>query len=82
MAETLELPRDLQVLDRADCCVVGGGWAGVSAALRAAEAGLETVLVEERGALGWETPHGLDLFLEPASGPDLVVSRTRPRSGL
>src|SRR5688572_22251644 len=36
---------------RADLCIVGGGLTGLSAALHAARAGLDTVLLE-RGALG------------------------------
>lgn len=63
MSEVLNLSGPLDVLDRAELCVAGGGLSGVAAALAAVEAGLETVLLEERGALGWEISHGLELYL-------------------
>jgi len=66
---TLDLPRKLDVLDRAELCIVGGGLAGVCAALHAAENGIDTVLVEQRGALGWEISHGLEIFLSGAELP-------------
>jgi len=65
----MDLPRKLDLLDRAELCIIGGGLAGVSAALHAAENGVDTVLVEQRGALGWEVPHGLEIFLSGASLP-------------
>ena len=37
-----------------DVLVVGGGMAGVTAALTAARAGASVILVEQRGCLGWE----------------------------
>lgn len=37
---------------RADVCVVGGGYAGLTAALRLAQAGMDVVLLEAR-AVGW-----------------------------
>lgn len=46
-----ELPREV------DLVVVGGGPGGYAAAFRAADLGLETVLVEARGALGGECLH-------------------------
>ncbi|MCK6472923.1 MAG: FAD-dependent oxidoreductase [Planctomycetes bacterium] len=58
-----QTPATLDLLDEADVLVAGGGLAGVCAALSCAEAGLRVALAEERGALGWEIPHGLDLFL-------------------
>jgi len=67
MSEVLNLPSTLDVLDRGEVCVVGGGLAGVAAALTAAETGAETLLIEERGALGWEISHGLDFFLSPGT---------------
>lgn len=63
MEPEIQLPQMLDVLDQADVCVAGGGVAGLAAALTAAANGLETVLLEERSALGWEIPHGLDLYL-------------------
>jgi dihydrolipoamide dehydrogenase len=46
-----ELPRE------ADLVVLGGGPGGYAAAFRAADLGLDTVLVESRGALGGECLH-------------------------
>ena len=46
-----ELPRE------ADLVVLGGGPGGYAAAFRAADLGLDTVLVEARGALGGECCH-------------------------
>ncbi len=46
-----ELPRDV------DLVVIGGGPGGYAAAFRAADLGVETVLVEARGALGGECLH-------------------------
>jgi len=65
----IDFPSRLQVLDAAEVCVVGGGIAGVVAALCCAAAGVETVLVEERGALGWEVSHGLQIFLSGGTLP-------------
>jgi hypothetical protein len=69
MKPEIRLPQTVDVLDRAEVCVTGGGIAGMAAALSAAEAGVETVLLEERGALGWEVSHGLDLFLSASTKP-------------
>ncbi len=46
-----DLPHDV------DLVVIGGGPGGYAAAFRAADLGLETVLVESRGALGGECLH-------------------------
>ncbi len=46
-----DLPRDVDVV------VIGGGPGGYAAAFRAADLGLETVLVEARGLLGGECLH-------------------------
>ncbi len=64
MADSVSLTSQLSLLDKAELCVIGGGLAGVAAALTASDAGLDTILIEERGALGWEVSHGLELFLE------------------
>ncbi len=48
-AATAEAPGPFPVLkgeQRADVCVIGGGYTGLSAALHAAEAGLSVILVE------------------------------------
>ena len=39
-------------LDQYDVVIIGGGLAGASAALRASDAGLRTILIEARGRLG------------------------------
>lgn len=66
---SLNLPRKYDVLDRGELCIIGGGLAGVCAALHAAENGIDTVLLEQRGALGWEISHGLEIFLSGAKVP-------------
>jgi glycine/D-amino acid oxidase-like deaminating enzyme len=63
------LPNKLDLLDKCDVCVAGGGLSGVAAAMRCAEAGLDTIQVEQRGALGWEISHGLDIFLSGSAVP-------------
>ncbi len=47
-----ETPRDVQVIYEADVVVVGGGPAGIGAAISAARGGAKTVLVERYGHLG------------------------------
>lgn len=70
-----QTPATLDLLDEADVLVAGGGLAGVCAALCCAEAGLRVALAEERGALGWEIPHGLDLFLAEKETVPLTLQR-------
>jgi flavin-dependent dehydrogenase len=67
-----EPARNTSVLSRVDVLVVGGGPAGVSAAVAAARAGAKTMLVEQHGALGgmWTmglvtTLAGYNLWLRP-----------------
>jgi 2-polyprenyl-6-methoxyphenol hydroxylase-like FAD-dependent oxidoreductase len=69
MTDTIKLPAELDLLDVCDVCVVGGGLAGVAAALAVSAGGLDTVLVEERGALAWEISHGLELFFDSRTLP-------------
>lgn len=53
MAQKITLPSvDVPVSDQADVAVIGGGSAGMAAAVTAARLGLRTVLVEECGFLG------------------------------
>jgi hypothetical protein len=53
VAQTITLPSfEVPVSDRADVAVIGGGSAGMAAAVTAARLGLRTVLVEECGFLG------------------------------
>ena len=44
-----------------DVAVVGGGWAGLQAALAAAEAGVEVLLIDEQTELGGHLRHDPDL---------------------
>ena len=48
------------VVEDADVVVVGGGSAGMAAAVTAARAGLRTVLIEESPALGGMSTGGAD----------------------
>src|SRR5262249_58563336 len=54
-----EEARDLPLAHRADVVVVGGGVAGVSAAIASARSGADTLLVERYGALGGNLTIGL-----------------------
>ena len=47
-----ENPRDLPVLTECDVCVVGGGPAGLAAAIGARRAGADVVLLERFGCFG------------------------------
>ena len=58
---------------RADVCVVGGGSAGVGAAIAAARAGADVVLVEKLGRLGGTSTNAYVNNWEP--GPDCPVAR-------
>ena len=58
-----EPARDTPVLARTDVLVVGGGPAGVSAAIAAARAGAEVTLVERYGSLGGLATGGLIVLL-------------------
>ncbi|HKF68487.1 MAG TPA: FAD-dependent oxidoreductase [Vicinamibacterales bacterium] len=54
-----EESREIPIRHRADVVVVGGGVAGVSAAIAAARAGADTLLIERYGALGGNLTIGL-----------------------
>jgi hypothetical protein len=58
-----EPARDTPVLAETEVLVVGGGSAGVAAAVAAARAGAETMLVERHGALGGLATGGLIALL-------------------
>ena len=51
-SRVLEPAREIPVLDRCDVLVVGGGPAGLSAALSAKRAGADTILMERYGCFG------------------------------
>jgi glycine/D-amino acid oxidase-like deaminating enzyme len=59
----LEPARETPVFERSDVLVVGGGAAGVSAAVAAARAGADVVLVERYGSLGGLATGGLIVLL-------------------
>jgi len=59
----VEPARSLPVRHEAEVLVVGGGSAGVAAAVAAARAGADTLLVEATGALGGLATDGLILLL-------------------
>jgi hypothetical protein len=64
MAETVREPeRELTVIDRADVVVLGGGPAGVAAAVAAGRAGADVLLVERYGCLGGLATGGLVILL-------------------
>lgn len=48
----LEKAQELEVLEKADVCVVGGGTTGVMAAIRAARLGAKVAIVETQGNFG------------------------------
>ena len=58
-----EPARDVEVIDQVDVLVVGGGPAGVCAAVAAARAGASTFLVENHGFLGGMWTAGMVLTL-------------------
>ena len=64
----LEPARKVEVYREAEVLVVGGGPAGVSAAVAAARNGAETVLVERYGHLGGMATGGLVILIPHLSG--------------
>ena len=65
MAETLRQQREVPVTAHCDVAVIGGGPAGVAAAVSAARAGMRTVLIERLGVLGGTAAVG---YVNPISG--------------
>jgi len=70
-----EAARSVAVIDEAEVVVVGGGPAGVSAAVSAARAGADVLLVERYGHLGGLATGGLVILLDCYSDGDEVVVR-------
>jgi len=60
--------REISIINDAEIVVVGGGPAGVAAALAAARNGADTVLVERYGQLGGMATGGLVICIMPMSG--------------
>src|SRR5258708_19425373 len=75
MAKQVRLKeRDAQIVAEADVVVVGGGAAGLAAAVSAARAGARTALIERYGFLGGMATAGMvstvcGLYLTPAAAP-------------
>ena len=64
-----------------DVVVVGGGTAGVSAAVGAAKTGAKTLLIERNAYLGGEATHsGVSAFLNrsSASNPSFATTSSKP----
>ncbi len=58
------------VIHEADFCVVGGGMAGLCAALAAARHGAKTVLIQDRGVLGGNASSEVRMWICGAHGQD------------
>ena len=60
--------KELKIIAHADVLVIGGGFGGICAALSAANAGMQTVLVEKNAVLGGQAAEidtwGLDGFVD------------------
>jgi hypothetical protein len=75
-----EAPRRLPVWAEVDLCIIGGGAAGIGAAVGAARAGVKKILVVERyGFCGGATVAGMSgsicgLFASGTGKPDFVTS--------
>ena len=65
-----EQARELSVIRAADVVVVGGGPAGIGAAVAAARTGADTVLIERYGHLGGMATGGLVILIPHMSGDD------------
>ena len=59
MKQIMEPAREIPVADEADVLVLGGGPAGVSAAICAAREGMKTLLIEQSGDVGGVATTGL-----------------------
>jgi hypothetical protein len=62
--------RDIPVLTHTGCCVVGGGTAGVAAAIAAGRQGMDTWIIERGIALGGMQTQGLVEPCMPTFAPD------------
>ncbi len=55
----LNLTREIEIREKADVLVAGGGLGGIAAALASARAGAETILIERNGFLGGVATAGM-----------------------
>src|SRR5215470_585253 len=86
-----EESREIPIRHRADVVVVGGGVAGVSAAIASARTGADTLLVERYGALGGNLTIGLleaSMSFHDRQGrqiiagiPDEIIDRLKAAGG-
>src|SRR5499427_8779784 len=86
-----EQARDIPITHRADVIVVGGGVAGVVAAIASARAGVDTLLIERYGALGGNLTIGLleaSMSFHARDGrqliggiPDEIIARLKAAGG-
>lgn len=86
-----EEARDIPIAHRADVVVVGGGVAGVSAAIASARTGADTLLIERYGALGGNLTIGLleaSMSFHDRQGkqliggiPDEIIQRLKAAGG-
>lgn len=86
-----EEAREIPIVHRAEVVVVGGGVAGVSAAIAAARTGADTLLVERYGALGGNLTIGLleaSMSFHDRKGkqviggiPDEIIQRLKAAGG-
>jgi FAD dependent oxidoreductase len=86
-----EEARDIPIAHRADVIVVGGGVAGVSAAIASARTGADTLLIERYGALGGNLTIGLleaSMSFHDRQGkqliggiPDEIIQRLKAAGG-
>ena len=58
------------LLHECDLCVVGGGMAGISAAVSAARKGIKVILVQDRGVLGGNASGEIRMWICGAHGRD------------
>lgn len=65
MKKFVEAEREISVLEEVDIIIVGGGPAGIGAAIAAARNGANTLLIERYGHLGGMATGGLVLLLGP-----------------
>lgn len=74
-SSVLESPRHTNVISDVDVLVVGGGPAGIAAALAASQAGAKTLCIERHGMLGGVWTAGLLNPLFDAVGKGWLVEK-------